>query len=77
MAHSGSFAVLLDVFGSLYEPYSTHNMVTVFHSEDFPNLFRDRYPSTCYDLRKEGNVLLINLNWQSDCRASECVGPVI
>ena len=76
-AHVGSLAVLLDVFGSLYEPYSAHDMVTVFHSEDFPNLFRDRYPSTRYYFGKERNVLFINLNWQSDCRASECVGPVI
>jgi hypothetical protein len=77
MAHAGSVTVLLDVFGSLYEPYSAHDMVTVFHSKDFPNLFRDRYPSTCYYFGKERNVLFVNLNWQSDCRASECVGPVI
>ena len=77
MAHAGSVTVLLDVFGSLHEPHSTHYMVTVFHSEDFPNLFRDRYPSTCYYFGKEGNVLFVNLNWQSDCRALECVGPVI
>ena len=76
-AHAGSVAVLLDVFGSLDEPYSAHDMVTVFHSEDFPNLFRDRYSSACYHFCKERNVLFINLNWQSDCRASGCVRPVI
>ncbi len=77
MAHAGSVTVLLDVFGSLYEPYSTHDMVTVLHSEDFPNLFRDSNPSPRYYFGKEGNVLFVNLNWQSDFRASECVGPVI
>ncbi len=76
-AHAGSVTVLFDVFGSFYEPYSAHDMVAVFHSEDFSNLFRDRYPSTCYYFGKERNVLFVNLNWQSDCRASECVGPVI
>jgi len=73
----GSVAVLLDIFGPLYQTYSAHDMVTVFHSEDLPNLFRDRYPSTCYYFGKERNVLLINLNWQSDSRTAECVGPVI
>ena len=76
-AHAGSVAVLLDVFGSLYEPNSAHDVVTVFHSEDFPNLFRDSYPSTCDYFGKERNVLFVNLNWQSDCRAPECVGPLI
>jgi hypothetical protein len=76
-AHSGNLNALLDVFGSLYEPYSAHDMVSVFHSEDFPNLFRDRYPSSGYDLSKEWNVLLIHLNWQSDRRANGCIRPVI
>jgi hypothetical protein len=65
----GLVDALLDVFGSLYEPHSAHDMVAIFHSKDFPNLFRDRYPSSSYDFSKEGNVLLIHLNWQSDLRA--------
>jgi hypothetical protein len=76
-AHSGLVDALLDVFGSLYEPHSAHDMVAVFHSEDFPNLFRDRYPSSRYDFGKEGNVFFIDLNWQSGLRADGCIRPVI
>jgi len=76
-AHAGLGNALLDVFGPLYEPDSTHDMVSIFHSEDFPNLFRDRYPSSGYDFSKERNVLFIDLNWQSDLRADGCVRPVI
>jgi hypothetical protein len=75
--HAGSIRALLDVFGSLYKPYSAHDMISVFHSEDFPNLLRDRYSSSGYDLGKEGNVLLVHLNWQSDRRANGCIRPVI
>ena len=76
-AHAGSVAALLDVFGPLYETYSAHDMVSIFHSEDFPNLFRDCYPSTCYDLSKEWNVFFIHLYWQSDRRANGFPRPVI
>ena len=76
-AHAGSVNALLDVFSPLYEPHSAHDMISVFHSEDFPNLFRDSYPSSGYDLSKERNVLLIHLNWQSDRRADGCIWPVI
>jgi len=75
--HAGLNRALLDVFSSLYEPYSTHDMVSVFHSEDFPNLLRNRNPSSGDDLSKEGNVLLIHLNWQSNRRANGNIPPVI
>lgn len=76
-AHAGPIIALLDVFGSLYETYSTHDMVSILDSKDFPNLFRDRYPPSGYDLSKEGNVLLIYLNWQCDRRANGCLWLVI
>ncbi len=74
-AHAGPVDALLDVFSPLYQAYSAHDVVSVFHSEDFPNFFRNCYPSSGYDFCEEGNVLLIHLNGQSDCRESGCARP--
>ncbi len=41
-------------------------MVTVFHTEYFPDLFRYSNPAAGYDLGEKGNVLFVHLNWQSD-----------
>jgi len=55
----------LDVFGSLYESDAAHYVVPVLHSEYFPDFFRYGNSAAGNYLCKEGNVLLVNLDWQT------------
>ena len=56
--------ILFDVLGSLHEPHAAHNVVSIFHAEDFSYLFRYSDSPTCYYFSEEGNVFFLNLDRQ-------------
>jgi hypothetical protein len=59
-----SFGFLLYVLGPLYEPHAAHDVISIFHAEDFPNLLWYGDSSARYYLSEEGNVFFLNLNRQ-------------
>ncbi len=69
--------ILLDIFGSLYQPNSAHDMITIFNAEDFSDFFRDGYASTRNDLCEERNVFFVNLNRQELTSQRNAKNPVI
>ncbi len=69
--------LLFYVLGVFYKSNAAHDMVTVFYSEDLPNFFWDCNPSSSDDFSKERNVVLVDLNGQSDAASDGFVRAVI
>ena len=56
--------LLFYVFGPLYEPYTTHDVVSIFHAEDFSNFLWYGDSSARYYFGEEGDIFFLNLNRQ-------------
>ena len=69
---SARVTVLLYVLGSLYQSDAAHDVVAIFDSEDFSDLFWYGDSSTCDDFSEEWNVFLVNLYGQEFVLAAEC-----
>lgn len=56
--------MLLDFLGLLDEPDAAHHVISVFHAEDFSDLFRNGDAASSDDFCEEWNVFFIHLDGQ-------------